>query len=197
MRGFAVAVILLFVGIAAAGCVTPASMTAALEAPLSAKNTPFLALVTTCPTALPAGPSIVAVYPDGNIYHIRVESATEGVTTNADMTPPHSRAERVVLDVAKMGALDLDTLVDDAGRYLLVHAEVNELSNADFLDLRRRVTLAGFPALNAEYSNPDAPCTLTYGAWFDNTYWAVSDSGEEGPWTLRHVGDGLRELHKA
>lgn len=178
-----------------AGCVSPAEVTAALEAPLPPEETPFVVLVTTCGTSIPQGPSVVAVYPDGVIYHVRIEAAAENVQLNADTSPPYSDAERVALDAAATGALDLDRLTDDEGRFLVIHSEKGAMDVAELRDLQRRVTLAGFPSLAPSYGDDTEACVEDYAAWVEGTYVHVQDLGGQAPWPLRHVRDHVREHH--
>lgn len=177
------------------GCVSPAEVTAALEAPLPPAGTPFVVLVTTCASSLPSGPSALAVYPNGVMHHVRLEAATEGVQLNADTRAPHTETERVVLDIASTGALDLDALTDDKGRYLVIHAEKHDIELAEMRDLQRRVTLAGFPVLGASYGDDPEACIDDYAAWIEGGFVHVQDVGGAAPWALHHVRDLLREHH--
>lgn len=172
------------------GCMTPAEVTSALEAPLPEADVPFLVLATACGDA-PV--QLLSVYPDGRLYHADLDHAGQAARLPPEGEAPSSEAERVVLDAVAAGALESGAFADAQGGFRISHLERATLSASDVSDLRRRVTLAGFPALAPSYGEPS--CGDRYAAWADGHHVSVHAAPGAGPWALRHVGAGVRELH--
>lgn len=173
-----------------AGCVTPVEMTSLLEAPLPAEGSPFLILATVCAQE-PV--HLLILYPDGQLFHADLGAAGQAARLPPEGTAPSSDAEKIVRDAVALGAVDAAAFADSQGRFHVSHLESEVLSASDLSDLRRRVTLAGFPALAPTYG--DVSCADHYVAWADGQHRAVTAAPGEGPWALRHVGEGIRELH--
>lgn len=193
MRRAALLVPALTVALVVSGCITPAEVSSAMAAPLPPGGAPFLALASGCDGA---AVSILLVYADATLDHVVLDpSFSAGATPTGDGSASRLEGERVARDAAAAGALDLSPYADARGRLRVAHVERVTLDDADLDDLRRRVTLAGFPVLDADYGA--GACNETTAAWVDGAYWHVTDHADAAPWTLRHVADGLRELHAA
>jgi hypothetical protein len=181
---------LILTALLVAGCITPVEISAALEAPLSPDGTPFLVLASSCDAT---SVTTFILYPNGTLYHVSLDAAAAARTPPHDARMTRAEVDEAVRDAAATGAFDARPFTDAQGHLRSSHAEKSRLDGADFDDLRRRVTLAGFPALDEAYGA--SGCVDHYTAWADGAHRHARDHGDAAPWVLRHVGDGLRELH--